>query len=126
LPRPLTNPMRFGVILLARVAFTAASLIVAWGVFKPATNAVGVFPWDKAEHFTAFFGLMFLGVVAFPRLSLLRLGVALSAAGALIEVIQATPLVNRDADVMDWVADTLGILAVAGSILAARLRRELI
>ena len=49
----------------------------------------------------------------------------MSGCGALIEVIQATPLVHRDADVKDWVADTVAAGAVMGVILAARIRREL-
>jgi hypothetical protein len=49
--------------------------------------------------------------------------VGLSLAGAMIEVIQATPLVGRDADPFDWVADTLAVGAVMGCVLAARFRR---
>ena len=52
-----------------------------------------------------------------------RIAIGLSVAGAMIEVIQAMPFVARDADVFDWVADTVAIGAVMGSILAARLRR---
>jgi VanZ family protein len=43
----------------------------------------------------------------------------------MIEVIQALPFIDRDSDVMDWVADTVGVGAVVGVVLTARLRREL-
>jgi VanZ family protein len=130
MPRdPLTDPFallppgRF--LLAARVTLAAAALVVAWGVFKPAGHEPPIMPWDKAEHFTAFFGLMLLSVVAFPRASLWRLGAILSVAGALVELIQATPLVNRDGDIKDWVADTIGILAVVGVMIGGVLRDRL-
>lgn len=115
---------RQAVILFAsRITFFAACLVVGYGVFSPPGHAPAVLPWDKAEHFTAFFGLMGLALVAFPGMPLWALTVVLSVAGAAIEVIQGTPLVGRDADVWDWVADSIGILAIVGTIIAARLRR---
>ncbi|HUO21914.1 MAG TPA: hypothetical protein VMU59_05300 [Caulobacteraceae bacterium] len=124
--RALTGPSHYAALLIAaRIAFAAACLVVGYGVFAPPGHGVSVFPWDKAEHFTAFFGLMGLAIVAFPGTPLWVLAVSLSFAGAAIEVIQATPLVRRDADVWDWVADTLGILAVVGAMIGAKLRRAM-
>jgi VanZ family protein len=123
---PLPLAVRFRILVAARITFTLACLVVGYGVFKPAGGSgPSLLPWDKAEHFTAFFGLMFLALIAFPRTLSWRLGLLLSAAGAAIEVIQATPLVHRDAEIMDWVADSVGIAAVVGVIMAARLRRSL-
>jgi VanZ family protein len=109
----------------ARLLLLAASLVVAYGVFSPAGRAPSLMPWDKAEHFTAFFGLMALALVSFPLTSLWRLAGLLSLAGALVELIQALPFVHRDCDWKDWAADTLGVLAVAGVVVAARARRSL-
>ncbi len=127
MPRtPVFGPQHHALLLIgARLTFVAASLVVAYGVFAPPGHGVALMPWDKAEHFTAFFGLMGIGLAAFPRASLWVLGLSLSAAGAAVEVIQGTPWVGRDADVMDWVADTIGILAIVGVIVAAHLRRAL-
>ena len=110
-------------LLLARLTFLAAILVVADGVFSPPGSGPSLMPWDKAEHFTAFYGLAFLGLFAFPGWKVFRLGLALSLAGAAIEVIQATPWVRRDADVWDWLADTLGILAAMAPLWAPRWRR---
>jgi VanZ family protein len=112
------------IVLLARIAFAACSLLTAYGAFAPPTaGQLQLLPWDKAQHFCAFFALAASGVVAWPRLPLWRIAVGLSLAGAMIEVIQATPLVGRDADPFDWVADTLAVGAVMGCVLAARFRR---
>lgn len=64
-------------------------------------------PSDKVEHIIAFATLAALGSFAFPRAPLLRLLAGLSLFGALIEVVQAIPVLQRDADAMDWVADTV-------------------
>ena len=51
----------------------------------------------------------------------MRLIVLLSLFGAFIEVAQATPIIHRDCDPLDWVADTVAcILAV---VAIQRLRR---
>jgi hypothetical protein len=121
----LPGSARAPVLFLMRLLFVAACLVVGYGVFMPPGGGPSLMPWDKAEHFTAFFGLMFLAMAAFPMSPLLKLGIILSAAGAAVEMIQATPIVHRDADMMDWVADTLGILAVVGPLLMQQLRRDL-
>jgi hypothetical protein len=46
----------------------------------------------------------------------------LSFLGALVEVMQAMPLVHRDCDIRDWVADTVAIVVVTG--IAALLSRR--
>lgn len=74
---------------------------------------------DKAQHAATFGGLIVLGMLAYPRISLLRIVVALSALGALIEIIQ--PYFGRDRDLKDWIADTAGILLVLAAFGAARL-----
>jgi hypothetical protein len=79
---------------------------------KPPGDGLKLFPWDKAEHFTAFYVLMGIGAAAFPRRPLWLVGLLLSAFGGLIELVQAIPFVHRDCDVWDWVADSIGVLAV--------------
>jgi hypothetical protein len=72
---------------------------------------VQLVPWDKAEHFIAFYALTGLGVAAFPRRPLWVVAVSLSALGALIEFVQGLSIVHRDRDFWDWVADTTAIVA---------------
>jgi hypothetical protein len=105
------------------VALTGALGLILYFAFKPAHGGGGLLPWDKADHFCAFFVLTVLAIIAFPKQSFLRLGIAISILGALIEIIQGLPFVNRDCDFWDWVAEMCALSAVYGVILAARLRR---
>ena len=87
-----------------------ATLVITFVIAEmPATSAPRLFPWDKAEHFTAFYVLSFLAVAAYPRASLVMIGLWLSLFGSVIELVQALPFVRRDCDILDWVADVAGI-----------------
>ena len=97
---------------LARVAFFAALAFTFYSAVIPPRDALQLVPWDKAEHFIAFYVLTGLAVVAFPKRHLLVLAALLSAFGALIEIVQGLPMVHRDRDFWDWVADTLAIASV--------------
>ena len=77
----------------------------------PPRHALPLFPWDKAEHFAAFYILTLMAMTAFPRRSLILIAAALSAFGASVELVQALPIVNRDCDFWDWVADTVAVAA---------------
>ena len=79
-------------------------------------------PSDKILHVTAFATLGLLGGFAYPRAQALRLAVGLSLFGALIELVQAIPALNRDSDVIDWIADTA---ASAIALVAVRRLRRL-
>jgi hypothetical protein len=74
-------------------------------------------PWDKAEHFIAFYVLTGLAVLAYPKRNLFVLALLLSAFGALIEFVQGLPIVHRDRDFWDWVADTIAIAAALAPML---------
>ena len=73
-------------------------------------------PSDKTQHILAFCVLTALAVGAYPKARLPALCAALSAFGALIELLQAIPQLHRDASIADWVADTLAVAFVAGLI----------
>lgn len=66
-------------------------------------------PWDKVEHAVGFYVLGALSLAAFPAAARWKLFVGLTAYGALVEVLQATPSLNRHADPFDLAADLLGI-----------------
>jgi hypothetical protein len=53
----------------------------------PPGEALHLFPWDKAVHFSAFYALTFLAAAAFPQRSLWLIGTALSVFGALIKLV---------------------------------------
>jgi VanZ family protein len=65
---------------------------------------------DKVDHITAFLTLSLLARLAYPRQPLWVMGLALSFFGAFIEFSQAIPFLHRDANVMDWVADTAAVI----------------
>ena len=102
---------------LAQVAFFAALLFTFYSAVIPPKQAVQLVPWDKAEHFIAFYALTGLGVAAFPRRNLFILGGLLSAFGAFIEFVQGLDIVHRDRDFWDWAADTIAIIAALAPML---------
>jgi len=64
-------------------------------------------PSDKVQHIIAFATLGCLAALAYPRQHLWSLGLGLSVFGAGIEIAQMIPSLNRDSDVVDWLADTV-------------------
>src|SRR5258706_4101985 len=96
---------------LAKVAFCAALLFTFYSAVIPPKHALQLVPWDKAEHFIAFYGLTGLAAAAFPKRNLIFIAALLSGFGALIEFVQGLSVVHRDRDVWDWVADTIAIVA---------------
>jgi glucose-6-phosphate-specific signal transduction histidine kinase len=109
---------------LAKIAFFAALVFTFYSAVIPPQHALQLVPWDKAEHFIAFYVLTFLAAAAFPRLHLLVIAVLLSAFGALIEIVQGLPIVHRDKDFWDWVADTLAIGAALAPMLLVWWRQQ--
>jgi len=76
--------------------------------------------WDKLQHMTAFAVLTLLGWVAYPRVSRIKLVLALIAFGGLIEIVQLIPMLQRDSDWHDWLADIIAIGVAAGCAALAR------
>jgi hypothetical protein len=101
---------------------TVAYVLVA-AVLPKLYDPPDLFGWDKANHFAAFYALGVLGAAAYPRSSPLILGGWLIGFGALIELIQALPSVDRDANLHDWLSDILGVLAALGPLVLAAWRR---
>lgn len=64
---------------------------------------------DKTDHMVAFLTLTLLCRSAYWARPAWLAAVGLSAFGAFIEISQGTAIIGRDANVADWVADTLAI-----------------
>lgn len=79
---------------------------------------------DKLQHAAAFVTLAITGALAYRSISALRWLVALSVFGALIEVLQAIPVLHRDSDPLDWVTDTVAAAAVLAVIAWRRRARR--
>lgn len=95
--------------------FWPAAAVVGWGELTPHPPAFTQHIWDKAEHFTAYFGLALLATVAWGlKRSLILVYVAIVAFGGVLEVLQG--FTGRDPDVLDELANGLG--AVVGMSIA--------
>lgn len=109
-------------LLGAKAAFWGTVLFTFVCAEIPPKYAPHLFPWDKAEHFVAFYVLAFMAAAAFPRLGLTVIVVALSLFGAIIELVQALPFIHRDCDFWDWVADMIAITASLAPVCLAQWR----
>lgn len=102
---------------LGLAVFVAAVLFTLYAALAPGDDTVGLIPWDKAKHFIVFYGLTFLATLALPRSRFWKIGIVLLGFGVAIEILQGLPMVGRDADVFDVVADVCGIGFFFGPIL---------
>jgi VanZ family protein len=110
-------------VRLARPALVIALIAITILALIPAPEVPVSTGWDKTDHWSAFFTLSLLANHAFPKKSLWWVVVALVGYGIGIEVAQSfTP--TRQADAMDVVADSIGILGyVVIYLLWSRLMR---
>ena len=82
-------------------------------------------PSDKIMHMLAFATLGGLAAYGFHRQSVLRLFLGLTAFGIVIELVQAIPMLHRDSDIVDLIADMAAALAaLLIARWAMRLRRR--
>lgn len=105
---------------LAWAATLAYAALIFWLSSEPnPLPALTERLWDKAAHFAEYGALGALLLVALrssgvaPRRALVRAALLASVYGASDEVHQAF-VPEREADVRDWVADTIGGAAGAG------------
>lgn len=105
------------------VRFTTVMLIliVSAATLTPSENMPSSPPGsDKLHHFLAFGAIAFNIALLRPRYTLYAI-LAVSAYGAMIEVIQ--PHVGRHGDVMDAIANTIG--AIAGGLAGFAINRAI-
>lgn len=96
-------------VRVARIGLTLAVIAITILALIPAPEVPVSTGWDKTDHWSAFFTLALLAHHSFPKKSLGWIVVALIGYGIGIEVAQSfTP--TRDADALDVVADSVGIL----------------
>jgi VanZ family protein len=104
----------------ARATFWIAAAFSLLMALLPHPPEVPGEPNDKVEHIVAFATLAALASFAYPRAAFLRLLIGLSLFGALIEVLQAIPVLQRDSDIWDWVADTAAVTVVLAIVWTLR------
>ena len=106
----LRNPR---IVALSRVLFVLALVFSVTMALLPMPPQMPIDKLgDKFAHMLAFATLAGLAALAFPASSPWIRIERLSFLGALIEVFQAIPTLNRDCDFRDWIADTLAVVVV--------------
>ena len=107
-----------------RAAFWCALLFAYVCAVIPGGPEIG--NSDKDGHVLAFVTLACFARLGWSRRSAIAIAVALVVFGIFIELSQATPIVHRDADVWDVVADLAGVVIglVIGSLALIVFRRR--
>lgn len=94
---------------IAFVGLVLALLVSTTFSLMPSQEVPAGFGWDKLNHWSAFFILTFLASHAYPQRRFWQIALALVAYGIGIEIAQYFTK-YRSADVMDVLADAIGIL----------------
>ncbi len=110
-------------LLILRIAFWAAAFFSLYMAWLPDPPQVPGTYGDKVQHMLAFATLAMLASLAYPAVSLVAIGLALSSFGAAIELIQTIPSISRDGSFGDLVADIGGATVIL--LLVARTRRRM-
>ena len=95
---------------VARILFALFLLLTLVLALMPIQIGGGLAA-DKVQHFLAFLALALLGVIGWGRTRMVLIATALALLGGMIEMLQSTSFVGRDAELYDWVADLAGIVA---------------
>ena len=105
---------------LVFVVFVAAAAFALYRALAAGDDGFSFIPWDKAKHFIVFYVLSVLASLALPQSRLHRIGLVLLAFGGAIELLQALPIIHRDASWFDLLADACGISAAFGPMLVSK------
>lgn len=110
----LVDMPRSTLITILAAAFWLCVITTLFFALSPRGNIPGVN--DKALHMLAFACLACLACAAFPFASMIRVFFWLCLFGGAIELAQMIPQLHRDAEIADWLADTVAIAAVLFAI----------
>jgi hypothetical protein len=108
--------MRFR--LLSAVLWTIVILILCWTpeIYLPVEEGPGSWldflPLDKVVHLGIFaiFGVLWLRALPTCSFRFLWVGLAGTALAIITEMVQNVPIINREGEVQDVVADVVGVL----------------
>jgi hypothetical protein len=110
-----------------RLALAALLLVAIYAALRLADPeqrwAAMVLGGDRVEHMVVAYLIVGLSLVAFPRIRLWTPALAFIAFGALVELVQASPLIVGGAEAGDVVADAAGAVAATAPMWLARYRR---
>ena len=97
---------------MIRLAFWAAVAFTIVMATLPSPPQIPGSPPDKIQHIAAFAILSVLGAFGYRETPMWRIAIGLSSFGAVIEIIQGIPAIHRDADIKDWIADSVAVAVV--------------
>lgn len=110
--------------LMVRAVFVVALVAIFAIAVLPQDQTPGGYN-DKVAHLCAFYGLALLGLAGFQqRRTLAWLAGGLIVYGCAIEIVQGVTPFGRSADMVDLIADAVGIMAVIAPALLAGWRRN--
>jgi VanZ family protein len=107
---------------LRRAFFVCAAFAFVMALLPKPPEIPGE-PGDKIQHMMAFATLGALAAAGWRERRLMVLFAWLAGFGAAIEVLQMIPVLHRDADPLDWIADMVAVavaLAIARWLLTRR------
>ena len=102
-----------------RRAFWLALAVTLVMALLPKPPALPMQVTDKVQHMAAFATLTSLAALGFPWLRLRVIFVWMATLGLAIEVLQMIPMLHRDAQASDWLADcaaTAATLLLCGAL----------
>ncbi|MEP6342043.1 MAG: VanZ family protein [Maricaulaceae bacterium] len=107
----LERPVKGYWILLFKIIFSVATVIVIYESLIPsnATSVSGHF--DKVAHFGAYFTLVCLAALSFPKAKLWIIVGLMICLGAALEGAQGLMNLGRSASIGDLIANILGVCA---------------
>src|SRR5277367_2513341 len=95
---------------VSRWLFWPSLVLVVWGSLTPNPPHIITLIWDKAEHFIAYFGLAAMATLSLGLGNRLAWAIfGLINLGGALEVAQH--FTGRDPEVMDFIANSLGVFA---------------
>ena len=109
---------------LRRAFFVSAAFAFVMALLPKPPDLPGG-PGDKIQHMMAFATLGTLAAAGWRDRPLAVLFAWLAGFGAAIELFQAIPVLHRDAEWLDWLADMAAAAAALGVVRVALLRRKL-
>lgn len=124
-PSPVSKPPGSPALSLTawHLAFSFCVLAVLVLALMPTDMPIPSTGWDKSNHLLAFSVMVLLGRRTYPGRTIAVLA-GLLAYGALIEILQSfTP--NRSAELLDLMADAIGLALGWGAEQLARVIRRL-
>jgi hypothetical protein len=102
-----------------RFVFWLALAVTLVMALLPKPPALPTQATDKVQHMAAFAALTSLAALGFPGLRLRVIFVSMAALGLAIEVLQMIPILRRNAQASDWLADcaaTAATLLICGVV----------